>query len=374
MRFVDEVTIDVMAGNGGNGAASFRREKYVPKGGPDGGDGGDGGNIFLIANLGLNTLVDFRFKRQFKAQNGQSGMGKNRYGKAGEDLIISVPAGTIIHDVETGELIGEVFADEEPLMVAKGGNGGLGNTRFKSSINQAPRKTTKGTHGDIRKINMELQVLADVGLVGLPNAGKSTFLSHISQARPKVANYPFTTLYPELGVVSIDYERSYVVADIPGLIEGASEGIGLGHQFLRHVRRTRILLHIVDIAPVDDNEEAIVKEFHDIENELKTFDETLLDKPRWLVFNKLDILDEDEAAERIARIIEKLNWQDKTYSISGVSGIGVQLLLQDIMIAIESMQANKSDDDFEVFDFDPLAKKAKEPKLPKESTVPNVDE
>lgn len=355
MRFVDEVTIDVMAGNGGHGAASFRREKYVPRGGPDGGDGGDGGHIFLRANLGLNTLVDFRFKRQFKAPNGQSGMGKNRYGKGGDNMIIDVPAGTIVRDVETNELIGEVLSEDEPLLVAKGGTGGLGNTRFKSSINQAPRKTTKGTHGDIRKIHLELQVLADVGLVGLPNAGKSTFLSHVSQARPKVADYPFTTLYPELGVVSIDYERSYVVADIPGLIEGASEGVGLGHQFLRHIKRTRVLLHMVDIAPLSEDEDAIVKEFHDIENELKSFDETLLDKTRWLVFNKSDLIEPEVSQARISRILEQLNWQENHYAISAVSGIGVQRLLQDIMIHIEKIQTNKSDDDFEVFDHNPLA-------------------
>ncbi|WP_058442665.1 Obg family GTPase CgtA, partial [Legionella brunensis] len=281
MKFVDEAVIKVEAGNGGHGCLSFRREKFVPRGGPDGGDGGDGGSVFLEASSDLNTLVDFRYQRHYKAQNGQSGMGGNCTGKKGEDLVILVPVGTMVFDIDTGELLGDINEAGERLLVAQGGFHGLGNTRYKSSVNRAPRQTTQGTLGEARHLRLELRVLADVGLLGLPNAGKSTLIRAVSSAKPKVADYPFTTLHPALGVVSVASHKSFVMADIPGLIEGAAEGAGLGHRFLKHLSRTCVLLHVIDIAPIDESNP--IDSAKAILNELAEYDPELLDKPRWLV-------------------------------------------------------------------------------------------
>ena len=293
MKFVDEATIRVQAGNGGHGCLSFRREKYVDKGGPDGGDGGNGGSVYLVADESLNTLVDFRVARKFRAESGQGGAGRNMTGKSGDDLFVHVPCGTVVHDVDTGESISDLTEDGQPVKVAEGGKGGLGNTRFKSSINRAPRKMTNGTPGEARHLSLELKVLADVGLVGMPNAGKSTLIRAMSAARPKVADYPFTTLHPNLGVVSVGRLQSFVMADIPGLIEGAAEGAGLGIRFLKHIQRTRILLHLVDIAPLDIGEDPATA-FRAIEKELQKFSADLAEKPRWLVINKIDLLLADD--------------------------------------------------------------------------------
>ena len=344
MRFVDEASITVEAGKGGNGCLSFRREKYIPKGGPDGGDGGDGGSVYLITNPSLNTLIDFRYKRIFKATKGQHGQGRQCSGKAGEDCVIQVPVGTIVTDKNTGEHIADLNRAEQKLLVAKGGKGGLGNVHFKSSINQAPRKTIPGTEGEIRELHLELQLLADVGLLGLPNAGKSTFLSRVSKARPKVADYPFTTLHPELGVVSAGLDRSFVIADIPGLIEGAAEGSGLGIQFLRHLKRTRLLLHIIDFFPVDDSD--ILSNINIIEEELHKFSEKLYSMPRWLVFNKTDTVTEDQVTEKLESVQSQLGNAQKIYAVSAVSGQGCDHLIQAIMQHLE--QINQQDKEKEV--------------------------
>ena len=335
MNFVDEAEITVQAGNGGHGALSFRREKYIPRGGPDGGDGGRGGSVSLHAVESLNTLADFRFVRHYQAKGGSSGAGKLKSGVGGDDLIVKVPVGTMVYDSQTEELIADMTEIDEVIVVAMGGEGGLGNHTFKSSTNQAPRKITKGKPGDARDLRLELKVLADVGLLGLPNAGKSTFLRSVSQATPKVANYPFTTLYPELGVVSLGMGSSFVIADIPGLIEGASQGAGLGIQFLRHLARTRLLLHIVDIAPYGNEEADLANDVTTIIGELKQYSEAtgaeLNELDRWLVINKTDVvLDEDR--ERIAdELLEKLDWQGPVYYISAVSRLGTQDLCNDIM-------------------------------------------
>src|SRR3990167_8723513 len=308
MRFVDEVKIKVEAGSGGKGCLSFRREKFIPRGGPDGGDGGDGGSIYLEVNSNLNTLVDFRYKRQFKAQNGQVGMGSNCTGKKGDDLIIEVPLGTMVFDAETNEMLGDISGNSTRLLVAQGGFHGIGNTRYKSSINRAPTQTSSGTLGEARMLRLELRVLADVGLLGLPNAGKSTLIRAVSSATPKVADYPFTTLYPNLGVVSVASYKSFVMADIPGLIEGASDGAGLGHQFLKHLSRTCVLLHVIDVAPIDGGDP--VESARVILNELQAYDPKLLLKPRWLVLNKIDLIsDLNEREQVLARIVKELNWQ-----------------------------------------------------------------
>ena len=306
MKFVDEATIRVIAGKGGNGCMSFLREKFRPNGGPDGGDGGDGGSVYFVGNSGLNTLADFRFVRLYKAKTGESGSGRDCFGKKGSDLRVNVPLGTIVSDADTGEFIGDVTAEGEELLLAHGGRRGLDNANFKTSTNRAPRKTTLGKLGDERKIRLELKVLADVGLLGLPNAGKSTFLSVVSHAKPKIADYPFTTLHPQLGVVDIGPSSSFVIADIPGLIEGAAEGIGLGIRFLKHLKRTRILLHLVDIAPLDDRN--IIESIKEIETELQNFDDSLGDKERWLVLNKVDVIDESESEELKKDVIENLPW------------------------------------------------------------------
>lgn len=339
MKFVDEALIRVEAGNGGHGCLSFRREKYVPRGGPDGGDGGDGGSIFLEGNPNLNTLVDFRYQRHFKAENGQQGMGANCTGKKGDDLIIPVPVGTMVYDVDTHELLGDVAAAGQQLLIAQGGFHGLGNTRFKSSINRAPRQTTQGSSGEARHLRLELRVLADVGLLGLPNAGKSTLIRAVSSARPKVADYPFTTLHPNLGVVSVAKHKSFVMADIPGLIEGAAEGAGLGHRFLKHLARTCILLHVIDVAPVDGSDP--VASAKTIINELAEYDPELLHKPRWLVLNKIDmIIDDEERKNVIERIIKGLDWQEKVFPISAIRSEGTEALCYALMDLIEQRSQN----------------------------------
>jgi GTP-binding protein len=330
MRFVDEALIRVEAGKGGNGCLSFRREKFIPFGGPDGGDGGDGASVYLEGNSDLNTLVDFRYTRRFKAENGQGGMGSNCTGKKGEDLIIQVPVGTLIYDAESEELIGDIKTASTRILVAQGGFHGLGNTRYKSSVNRAPRQTSPGSIGETRQLRLELRVLADVGLLGLPNAGKSTLIRSVSSAKPKVADYPFTTLHPNLGVVRVGMHKSFVMADIPGLIEGAAEGAGLGHQFLKHLSRTGILLHLVDIAPLDDSDP--IEAAQVIINELAAYDPELVNKPRWLVLNKIDMIaDQAERDARINAIITGLNWEDKVFSISAIKSENTERLCHEIM-------------------------------------------
>ena len=331
MKFVDEAKIQVRAGNGGNGSASFRREKYVPFGGPDGGDGGDGGDVYLVGDEGINTLADFRFQRQFRGAHGQAGSGKNCTGRSGQDLEVRVPIGTVVQEADTLETLGDLTAAEQRLLVAKGGHGGLGNTRFKSSTNRAPRKTTPGGAGEARQLNLELKLMADVGLLGLPNAGKSTLISQVSAARPKIADYPFTTLHPNLGVVSVGTHRSFVMADVPGLIQGAAEGAGLGIRFLKHLQRTKLLLHLVDVAPVEGDP---VSHAHDIISEVKNFHD-LADKDRWLVFNKVDLLAEDELAACCDRIVKALQWEGPTYKVSAVTGQGTKTLCHDVMHHLE---------------------------------------
>ncbi len=329
MKFVDEAIITVVAGNGGNGCASFRREKFVPFGGPDGGDGGDGGSVYLEVDEGLNTLVDFRHARIFRAQNGQGGMGQERFGKKGEDIVIRVPLGTLVYDNDTDELMGDMVKDGERVLVAKGGNHGVGNTRFKSSTNRAPRKFTFGHAGEQRDLRLEMQVLADVGLLGMPNAGKSTFIRQVTAAKPKVADYPFTTLHPHLGVVDLGEETGFVIADIPGLIEGAAEGAGLGIQFLKHLSRTRLLLHMVDVVSCSDIDE-LVSQIKIISNELKAYDPKLYKLERWLVLNKIDALDQKQVEKIQAGIIRKLRWKKPCFTISAVSGKGCRDLLNSI--------------------------------------------
>ncbi len=336
MKFVDEAIIRVIAGKGGNGCMSFLREKYRPKGGPDGGDGGDGGSIFFVGNSGLNTLADFRFVRVYKARSGESGAGRDRFGKKGDELFVQVPLGTIVSDAESGEFIGDVTHEAEPLLVAQGGRRGLGNANFKTSTNRAPRKTTLGKPGDERQLKLELKVLADVGLLGLPNAGKSTFLSAVSQARPKIADYPFTTLHPQLGVVDIGHSSSFVIADIPGLIEGAASGAGLGIQFLKHLKRTRILLHIVDCAPLDGT--PIEDSVGQINTELSAFDEQLADKECWLVLNKIDTISEQALVNLKSTVAQALNWPSSIYAISAVTGKGCEQLINDIMQRLDLIQ------------------------------------
>lgn len=343
MKFIDEARITVEAGNGGSGCLSFRREKFVPRGGPDGGDGGDGGNIYFIANPNLNTLIDFRYQRFYKAQNGQSGQGSNCTGKSGEDLKIDVPVGTIVLDAETHERLGDLNQAGQELLVARGGFHGLGNARYKSSINRAPRQTSSGSEGERKELRLELRVLADVGLLGLPNAGKSTLIRAVSDARPKVADYPFTTLHPNLGVVHVARHQSFVIADVPGLIEGASEGAGLGLRFLKHLSRTGILLHIVDIAPVDGHDP--VEDVQVIVKELEKYDTELLHKPRWLVFNKIDALLPEEAEEVIQKMLKKLGWKAPYFSISAISGLGAKELVRALWSYLEQNQASKDSEE-----------------------------
>lgn len=343
MKFVDEATIEVFAGNGGGGCVSFRREKYIPFGGPDGGDGGDGGSVILLGDASLNTMIDYRYTRKFRAEAGSSGKGRNCTGKAGEDLTLPVPIGTTILDEDTGEVLGDIREAGQELLVAQGGFHGLGNTRFKSSVNRSPRQSSPGSAGENRRLKLELKVLADVGLLGLPNAGKSTLIRAVSAATPKVADYPFTTLIPSLGVVKVDSYRSFVVADIPGLIEGASEGAGLGIRFLKHLTRNRILLHLVDIAPLDETDpsEAALS----IVRELERFSPTLASRPRWLILNKADLIDETLLAERKAAVMAALNWTGPVYEISALSREGTKRLSGDLMTYIEALNESLADDE-----------------------------
>jgi GTP-binding protein len=328
MKFVDEAEIHVAAGNGGNGCVSFRREKFIPLGGPDGGDGGSGGSVWLVADESLNTLIDFRHQRRFRAQRGENGMGRQMTGRGGEDVRIRVPVGTVIVNVDTDEAIGDLTAHGQELLVARGGEGGRGNINFKSSTNRAPKRATPGSEGEQRTLKLELKLLADVGLLGFPNAGKSTFIRAVSAATPKVADYPFTTLSPKLGVVSIEPHKSFVIADIPGLIEGAAEGAGLGIQFLRHVQRTRLLLHLVDLAPFDGDDPA--DQVRTIEAELARFDPELLERPRWLVMNKADLLPDDERDARARAVVTTLDWQAPWFVVSALSKQGTWTVAQKV--------------------------------------------
>ncbi len=330
MKFVDEATITVFGGNGGNGCMSFRRERFVAKGGPDGGDGGDGGCVYLRTQEGINTLADFRFTRSFKAKTGSNGGGSNCTGRSGEDLYIDVPVGTEVYDDNTDECIGDLTVEGQTLLVANGGFHGLGNQRFKSSTNRAPRKTTNGSDGDIRDLRLELKLLADVGLLGLPSVGKSSLIAAVSEARPKIADYPFTTLHPNLGVVRVGPLQSFVMADLPGLIAGAAQGHGLGIQFLKHLSRCRVLVHMIDLSDRGEGEDPI-SQFHTIEKELQEYSETVSNKHRWLVFNKVDLLLEEEQQAIIKQVCDEINWQGPVYAISAVSRVGLEQLCKDIL-------------------------------------------
>jgi GTPase len=327
MKFIDEATIEVIAGNGGSGCMSFRREKFIPFGGPDGGDGGRGGSVYAKGDRNLNTLIDFRYARKHVARNGESGRGSDQFGAAAQDIILRMPMGTIVTDAETGETIAELLVPDEMVRIVKGGDGGFGNLHFKSSTNRAPRQKTVGWPGEQKKLRLELRVLADVGLLGLPNAGKSTLIAAVSNARPKIADYPFTTLHPNLGVVRVGPEQSFVVADIPGLIEGAAEGAGLGHQFLRHLQRTQLLFHVVDLAPFDDGVDP-VDQVRIIARELRKFDAGLVRKERWLVLNKVDMVPEDELESRVKSILRRLRWKGQVFSISALTRAGLEPLMR----------------------------------------------
>jgi len=329
MKFVDEATIDVAAGDGGAGCVSFRREKFIPFGGPNGGDGGRGGSVYAVADLNLNTLIDYRYARRHEARNGEAGRGSDQFGAAAADIVLRVPVGTIITNLETNEVVVELLVPGEKVLIAKGGDGGFGNLHFKSSTNRTPRTKTPGWPGEKKKLKLELRVLADVGLLGMPNAGKSTLIAAISNARPKIADYPFTTLYPNLGVVRVAAEQSFVVADIPGLIEGASEGAGLGHQFLRHLQRTRLLLHIVDLAPFDDGVDPVAQAKAIVE-ELKKYDPALHDKPRWLVLNKLDMVPANERAQRVKDFVKRFKWKGPVFEISALTREGLTPLVRAV--------------------------------------------
>jgi GTP-binding protein len=336
MKFVDEAHIKVQAGDGGNGCISFRREKFIPFGGPDGGDGGFGGSVWLVADEGLNTLVDFRHQRSFKARRGENGMGSQMYGKGGEDTVVRVPVGTMITNVDTDEVIGDLTSHGQRMLVAQGGKGGLGNIHFKTSVNRAPRKATPGTPGDARDLKLELRLLADVGLLGFPNAGKSTFIRAVSAATPRVADYPFTTLVPNLGVVSLGTDQSFVIADIPGLIEGAADGAGLGIQFLRHVARTSLLLHLVDIAPIDGTD--VAGQVRAIERELEKFNPELLERPRWLVLNKADMLPEDERMPVAEKIVAELGWAQPWFLVSAIARENTLAVCQQVQRFFEAQR------------------------------------
>lgn len=341
MKFVDEARINVIAGDGGNGALGFRREKYIPRGGPDGGDGGNGGSVFLRATERLNTLAEFRHQRTYLAQRGENGRGQNCSGAGGKDCIVDVPVGTVASDRTTGQIVADLKHVGQTIEVAKGGWHGLGNARFKSSTNQAPRKTTDGKPGERRELQLELRVLADVGLLGQPNAGKSTLIRQLSSARPKVADYPFTTLHPNLGVVSIEPHRSFVMADIPGLIEGAADGHGLGVRFLKHLSRTRLLLHLIDVLPIDQSDPA--EQAGAIVNELRKHSEVLYNKERWVVLNKSDLIPSDEIDSHCQKIIDEMNWSGPVYTVSAVTGDGAQTLVADIMKHIERRREEEAE-------------------------------
>jgi GTP-binding protein len=337
MKFVDEAFIDIAAGDGGNGCVSFRHEKYKEFGGPNGGDGGRGGHVFAVADPSLNTLVDYRFSRRHHARGGEHGMGSDMFGAMGDDVVLKMPVGTIITDAETGEVLYELLTPGEKIMIAKGGDGGFGNMRFKSSVNRAPRQKTPGWPGEKKNLKLELKVLADVGLLGMPNAGKSTLIAAVSNARPKIADYPFTTLHPNLGVVRVGPEQSFVIADVPGLIEGAAEGAGLGHQFLRHLQRTRLLLHVVDIAPFDEGVDPVAQA-KAIAGELKKYDPGLYDKPRWLVLNKLDMVPTEERAARVKDFVKRLKYKGPVFEISALTREGCEHLIKAIYQHIRAQQ------------------------------------
>ena len=352
MKFVDEARIEVVAGRGGNGIVSFRREKYIPRGGPDGGDGGRGGSVWAVADRNINTLVDYRYARRHEARNGEHGRGSDQYGAAADDIRLRVPVGTVIHDDESGDLIADLAQDGDVALLARGGDGGLGNIHFKSSVNRAPRRSTPGREGEQRRLRLELRVLADVGLLGMPNAGKSTLISAISNARPKIADYPFTTLHPNLGVVRVGPEKSFVVADIPGLIEGASEGAGLGHQFLRHLQRTGLLLHLVDLSPIDPEADP-ARDARAILRELRAYDPALYDKPRWLVLNKVDMIPEDEREARIADFVRRFRGRGRSaipvdpkriFALSALTREGCQALCWAIQDYLEAIRPQQDED------------------------------
>jgi GTP-binding protein len=337
MKFVDEATIEVVAGDGGNGCMSFRREKFIPFGGPNGGDGGRGGSVYAVGDSNLNTLIDFRYARRHEARRGENGRGSDQYGAAAEDIVLRMPVGTIISDAESGERIAELLEPGEQVRIVKGGDGGFGNLHFKSSTNRAPRQKTPGWPGEQRKLRLELRVLADVGLLGMPNAGKSTLIAAISNARPKIADYPFTTLHPNLGVVRVAPEQSFVVADIPGLIEGAAEGAGLGHLFLRHLQRTRLLLHVIDLAPFDEGVDPVAQA-KAIVGELKKYDKALYEKPRWLVLNKLDMVADDERAAKVKDFVKRLRFKGPVFEISALTREGCEPLVQAIYQHVKAQQ------------------------------------
>jgi len=359
MKFVDEAYIDISAGDGGNGCVSFRHEKYKEFGGPNGGDGGRGGHVFAFADINLNTLVDYRYSRRHDAKRGQHGMGSDMFGAAGDDVTLKMPVGTIITDAETGEVLYELLVPGETIMIAKGGDGGFGNMRFKSAINRAPRQKTPGWPGEKKELKLELKVLADVGLLGMPNAGKSTFIAAVSNARPKIADYPFTTLHPNLGVVRVGPEQSFVVADVPGLIEGASEGAGLGHLFLRHLQRTRLLLHVVDFAPFDENVDP-VQQAKAIVAELKKYDPGLYNKPRWLVLNKLDMVPAEEREARVKDFIKRMRYKGPVFQISALTREGCEPLIKEIYKHIRAQQIIEQG----VVDIDPRFTEQDKPQEP----------
>lgn len=344
MKFIDEAKIEVIAGDGGNGVASFCREKFRPFGGPDGGDGGKGGSIFAVADRNINTLVDFRYSKMHKGRDGENGRGADCYGKGADDIKLRMPVGTLIIDNNDGELIADLTEHGQEVLIAKGGEGGWGNIHFKSSTNRAPRQKSEGKEGERRELRLELKVLADIGLLGMPNAGKSTFISAVSNAKPKIADYPFTTLHPNLGVVRVSHEKSFVIADIPGLIEGASDGAGLGIQFLRHLQRTRLLLHIVDLAPFDNIDP--VKEAKAIVKELKKYDESLFDKPRWLVLNKLDMVPDEERAKRVKDFVKRFGWKGQVFEISALTRDGCSELVTEIYdyIAVQRQAEQRAEE------------------------------
>ena len=349
MKFVDEATIDVVAGDGGNGCMSFRREKFLPFGGPNGGDGGRGGSVYAVADRNLNTLIDYRYARRHEARRGENGRGSDQYGAAADDIVLRMPIGTVITDLETNELVAELLVPDEKVLIVKGGDGGFGNLHFKTSTNRAPRQKTPGWPGQQRKLRLELKVLADVGLLGMPNAGKSSLITAISNARPKIADYPFTTLHPNLGVVRVGPEQSFVVADIPGLIEGASEGAGLGHLFLRHLQRTHLLLHLVDFAPFDESIDPVTQA-KGIVAELKKYDQSLFDKPRWLVLNKLDMVPADERERRVKDFIKRLKWKGPVFQISALTHEGCDALVRAVYQHVATLKNVVPDDPDPRFD------------------------
>ena len=352
MKFVDEATIDVVAGEGGNGCMSFRREKFLPFGGPNGGDGGRGGSVYAVGDRNLNTLIDFRYARRHEAHRGENGRGSDQYGAASEDILLRMPMGTVITDVETEHVIAELLVPDEKVLIVKGGDGGFGNLHFKTSTNRAPRQKTPGWPGEQKKLRLELKVLADVGLLGMPNAGKSSLITAISNARPKIADYPFTTLHPNLGVVRVAPEQSFVVADIPGLIEGASEGAGLGHLFLRHLQRTHLLLHLVDFAPFDDTVDPVAQA-KAIVGELKKYDQALYEKPRWLVLNKLDMVPVEEREKRVKDFVKRLKWKGPVFEISALTREGCEALTRAVYKHVASLKNVVPDDPDPRFDAAP---------------------